>query len=1038
LELRGFTAFRETTVVDFGSRELFAITGPTGAGKSSLLDGMTWALYGQVPRVGRQTRQLVSHGEQSMSARLDFTVRGQSYRVSRRAPASVGTRLEQLLPDGSWRPLADRSTEVTEQVTQLLGLDYATFTKTVLLPQGAFDSFLRGDDQQRRAILTRLLGLGTYEEARRFARERATRGTEAATLIEGQLERLALASPQAAAELAERGAQAQARHAALEARRQRIAALGELAGSLDRARHVAAEAARAADVATARASSAATALADATSAREAVETERSRLAQELAALAYEPAERARATRELERAQLREQATAELDRGSAELAAAVTAEHAARASAGSAAAEATGHADACATARTKLSAASSALTEAAAQGRFGAEALGREASEAESTAREAEAEAVVQERRAEALGRLAEQLVAELAGRAAAEEAQRAVVKASRAAAKAAAGAQDGLVAAERAAASAVEAREQAHRRHAAAALRQGLAPGDPCPVCGDPVGALAADEVPDLAAADTAVEEARRHLTAARAESLRCDAEAVQAAAVEEHAAEAVTRNASSLAALDAAMVEASSARDTLDVDAVRARSAVAEAQARASAATTRLQVARHEERALAVLLARAPAELATAPARAISAAANAAGATSTGAPSPENRSGAPPLAEPVALAAALRVTLDARDSAELDGRRAEAEERDAAARERAAEAEATARTELRARVERACVEAEERLATLDGESGPTDLEALRARLAELERAERRATELEAAVREAEAAAAAQAARREERASDAERMDLEAKRAIAEAQSSAVAATAAELRVREQASELLDVEAGGATEAEGERVDASALAASLEREARAREAAAAELASARTLLAQAKREAAEAERMRTEVAAHRSSAAVAAALEQELRGNRFIAYVQREAMAVLAQDAAARLEQLTSGRYRLVADDGEFVIVDQFNGDEQRSVRTLSGGETFLASLALALALSERLPELAGTGAAVSLESLFLDEGFGALDSESLDLAVQGLETLAGGQRMIGVISHVPELAERLPDRIEVVPGVHGSAVASR
>jgi len=121
-----------------------------------------------------------------------------------------------------------------------------------------------------------------------------------------------------------------------------------------------------------------------------------------------------------------------------------------------------------------------------------------------------------------------------------------------------------------------------------------------------------------------------------------------------------------------------------------------------------------------------------------------------------------------------------------------------------------------------------------------------------------------------------------------------------------------------------------------------------------------------------------------------------------------------------------------------ISSSGHIVIVDQFNGDEQRSVRTLSGGETFLASLALALALSERLPELAGTGAAVSLESLFLDEGFGALDSESLDLAVQGLETLAGGQRMIGVISHVPELAERLPDRIEVVPGVHGSAVASR
>ena len=83
LELRGFTAFREKVVVDFSGRELFAITGPTGAGKSSLLDGMTWALYDRVPRVGRQTRQLISHGEKSMTARLDFTVRGEGYRVVR-------------------------------------------------------------------------------------------------------------------------------------------------------------------------------------------------------------------------------------------------------------------------------------------------------------------------------------------------------------------------------------------------------------------------------------------------------------------------------------------------------------------------------------------------------------------------------------------------------------------------------------------------------------------------------------------------------------------------------------------------------------------------------------------------------------------------------------------------------------------------------------------------------------------------------------------------------------------------------------------
>ena len=86
LELRGFTSFRETAVLDFEGRRLFAITGPTGAGKSSLLDAMTWALYGQVPRVGAQTRQLITHGANAMAVRLDFSVRGKRHRVSRRPP----------------------------------------------------------------------------------------------------------------------------------------------------------------------------------------------------------------------------------------------------------------------------------------------------------------------------------------------------------------------------------------------------------------------------------------------------------------------------------------------------------------------------------------------------------------------------------------------------------------------------------------------------------------------------------------------------------------------------------------------------------------------------------------------------------------------------------------------------------------------------------------------------------------------------------------------------------------------------------------
>ncbi|MPZ99628.1 MAG: SMC family ATPase, partial [Dehalococcoidia bacterium] len=188
-------------------------------------------------------------------------------------------------------------------------------------------------------------------------------------------------------------------------------------------------------------------------------------------------------------------------------------------------------------------------------------------------------------------------------------------------------------------------------------------------------------------------------------------------------------------------------------------------------------------------------------------------------------------------------------------------------------------------------------------------------------------------------------------------------------------------------------------------------------------------------LKQARTQAEDAKRMRADATEYEAAGALAATLAQEMAGPRFVAYVQHEAMSLLANDASGRLADFTSGRYELTADGDEFEVVDRLNGDERRSVKTLSGGETFLASLALALSLSEHLPQLSGLGGSVSLESLFLDEGFGSLDAESLDLAVQGLETLAGGNRVIGVISHVAELAERLPDRIEVVKGPASSTV---
>jgi exonuclease SbcC len=171
-----------------------------------------------------------------------------------------------------------------------------------------------------------------------------------------------------------------------------------------------------------------------------------------------------------------------------------------------------------------------------------------------------------------------------------------------------------------------------------------------------------------------------------------------------------------------------------------------------------------------------------------------------------------------------------------------------------------------------------------------------------------------------------------------------------------------------------------------------------------------------------------------QVKAKAGEAQLYGALGQELRADRLIDFLQGEALQLLAMGGSDHLGFLSQERYRLVFQEDEFFVEDRHNGDERRSVRTLSGGETFLASLALALALAEQIRSLAVTKKA-RLESLFIDEGFGALDPETLEVATEALSQLGGQDRMVGVITHVRELADRMPVQIRVERDPRGSRV---
>jgi DNA repair protein SbcC/Rad50 len=1089
LEMHGFGSFREPTTVDFVGAEYFALVGPTGAGKSTVIDAITFALYGSVPRwdnartVALALAPTVNRG----TVRYVFDVVDQRYVVARelRRAASGGVsvrgaRLERLRdssgvggPEEDTEPIADGAGPVTRAVEELLGLPFGDFCSCVVLPQGEFAEFLHTEPRKRQEKLVRILGLGVYDVVAREANTEASRQRQRAEVLADQLGGYADATAeaeQAARErvgaleaLVERAGAAVPELAAADAAVAEAAAtVARLRDERDRLRGLAVPAG-VADVDARR--RAALAAAESAAARTAAAEHADTAARERLAAAP-----ARGPLEQVRRQHRELRglTAELPVAEERHAKVRAAYEAAAAEAGTAHAAvdaARGHRD---TAAASLAAARDAATRIAAERAAlaapavpaGLDALGQRRSRAAAALREAETERAS----AEEADTAARAALAAAPDRAPLERARRdhhdlaaAVreragaegrVTAARAAVAASAGR---LAEARHRVGHAQERRTEALRSDLVAALRPTLVAGDPCPVCrqvlpGDAVGTGPAAAA-DLDAADQALTAAEAEHERARAAESAATAEVAAAAAELDRVGAVIDRLTAALA--DAPATPEAVDRSLAELDRLAAAATSADAAARAARR-------RRDEVAAAGDAVRAQAQAAASQLRAARDPLVALGAPAVD--TDDVSAGWTALvewahAEATARGAALATARDAAAAAE---RVAEARERDLHEAERSAHQRrreettaARAEQEASSAVQGLRARAEELRAVLVG--APTDAQAATEleRVAELEGAAREAdAELRAAragLRQADAgaaavdreAAAAWAALRSARdplvplgapaVADGAGGDLlaawtaltgwAAAEAAARADRSTAAATAVSgaEAVRAAAERRLgdDLAAHGVTAAPP--LARSALPAAVAAAERAR--------GARDRIVERREQAGKlvAERNDAEGAQQ-----VAHMLGRLLRSDGFPRWLVASALDALVADASVSLAELSSGQFELTHADGDFLVIDHADADARRPVKTLSGGETFQASLALALALSAQMSGLAAQGAA-RLESIFLDEGFGTLDEANLDVVASTLEALATrGDRVVGVITHVPALAERVPVRFAV------------
>ncbi|MFJ2027331.1 AAA family ATPase [Streptomyces sp. NPDC087897] len=1004
LSVTAFGPFAATQEVDFdalSSAGLFLLHGPTGAGKTSVLDAVCFALYGAVPGArqspGASLRSDHAPVDLPTEVQLELTVGGRRLEVTRRPsqprPKKRGegftmekaqSRLRAYDPERGWQSLSRSHQEIGEELTQLIGMSRDQFCQVVLLPQGDFARFLRSDAEARGKLLGRLF------DTRRFAavEERLAelrRGAEAkVTAADERILALAqrtaqAAGPAGAAPVTARPGEPGLAEAVLEwaaiarstARERLDIARSAVAAAEDRQR----------------------------AARQALDAERelARLQQRYeetrrrsAALEEGRPEHDRSRRRLERARKADRVVPALELRD-------EAEGAHRRAA-----------DALDRARAQLppdlaDAGPDRLAEL--ERRFRQELGGLEAArraEARSFAIDEERESLERESRAdEATVRDAE---AWLAGwdtvhaglRERIETAQEAATRAEQLAGLLAparrrleaARRRDALAAEAGAARQAfAEARERAlaarenwlglrerRLRDIAAELAAGLVDGEPCTVCGS------ADHPAPATEGDGHVDRAT------------------------EEAALAAHRNA-----------EEGRARAEQALGLVRERHAAARAEARDADPDTGPETGEDLDPGPSVdelrsTVDRLSAEHADA-----------------------HRTAAGTHAAREALATAER------EHGERLGLRQEAERR-AAARTSRREALDRERTALCAELDAVRGDAESVAAYADR---LTRRVALLAEAAEAVRAEQDAAQRrkEADDRLSDAAYRAGFDTPEAAASTlldaAVQRDLQHRVDAWQAEAAAVADRRAERDAREAAERA-------PARPEAARSVFEAAERSLREASASRSAADDRCAELTRLSRQAAAEVRGLGPVRQEYERIARLAGLAAGTSADNeRKMRLESYVLAARLEQVAVAATARLRRMSSGRYTLVHSDARtggrraglgLHVVDAWTGGE-RDTATLSGGETFFVSLALALGLADVVTEEAG---GVRLDTLFIDEGFGSLDDQTLDEVLDVLDSLRERDRSVGIVSHVADLRRRIPARLEVVKGRQGSSVHHR